>query len=112
MGDGSSRSCRLCTISFANFLCSDDLALSQKLAEELRYERETIPEAEPDSLTAFKKRGAWEVCENASPAVPVKLMSQVENVEGSDEVTLTRKFGNERCASNQLCFSLFGLMLD
>jgi complement component 1 Q subcomponent-binding protein len=39
-----------------------DLALSQKLAEELKYEQEANSEAEePESLTTFKKRGTWEV---------------------------------------------------
>jgi hypothetical protein len=36
--------------------------LSQKLAEELNYEQEAITGAEePEFLTAFKKRGVWEV---------------------------------------------------
>ena len=39
-----------------------DLALAQKLAEELKYEQEANTEAEePEFLTTFKKRGIWEV---------------------------------------------------
>ncbi|KAG6333197.1 hypothetical protein ID866_5894 [Astraeus odoratus] len=58
---------------------SSDVLLSQKLAEELKYEKEASNEAEPEFLTTFKQQGLW----------------QVEDVEGNDEVTLTRKFGNE-----------------
>lgn len=48
----------------AKFVGADDLALSQKLAEELKYEQEANTEAqEPESLTAFKKRGVWQVGE-------------------------------------------------
>ncbi|KAF9652748.1 mitochondrial glycoprotein [Thelephora ganbajun] len=73
---------------------STDLALSQKLAEELKYEQEASTEAgEPEFLTAFKGRGVWEV----------------ENVEGSDEVALTRKFGNE---SIRVVFSISDLQTD
>lgn len=42
-----------------------DLGLSQKLAEELSYEQEASTGAEePEFLTAFKKRGVWQVGEN------------------------------------------------
>ncbi|KDQ58333.1 hypothetical protein JAAARDRAFT_99398, partial [Jaapia argillacea MUCL 33604] len=56
-----------------------DVALSQKLAEELKYEKEAATEADPDFLKAFKAQGIW----------------QIEDVAGNDEVTLTRQFGNE-----------------
>jgi len=47
---------------FANFTHIADLALSQKLAEELKYEQEAKTMAEePEFLTAFKKHGVWEV---------------------------------------------------
>jgi len=73
---------------------STDLALSQKLTEELKYEQEVGAEAkEPEFLTAFKKRGVWEV----------------DSVEGSDEVTLRRKFGNE---SVRVMFSISDLQTD
>ena len=59
------------TVAFSQFfllICfggAADLALSQKLAEELSYEQEASTEAEePEFLTAFKKHGVWEVCEN------------------------------------------------
>ena len=46
--------------------CPDtaDLGLSQKLAEELKYEQEANTEAEPEFLTEFKKRGVWGVREH------------------------------------------------
>jgi hypothetical protein len=48
----------------ANFPGAADLALSQKLAEELNYELEANTGAEePEFLTAFKNRGVWEVGE-------------------------------------------------
>jgi complement component 1 Q subcomponent-binding protein len=73
---------------------STDLALSQRLAEELKYEQEaSTGTEEPEFLTAFKKHGVWEV----------------QTVEGSDEVTLTRKFGNE---SIRVMFSISDLQND
>ena len=52
----------LCRSTFTNFTRAADLALSQKLAEEFKYEQDASAEAEePESLTAFKKRGVWEV---------------------------------------------------
>jgi len=73
---------------------SSDLALSQKLSEEFKYEQDANTGAgEPEFLTAFKKRGVWEV----------------ESVEGSDEVALTRKFGNENI---RVVFSISDLQND
>jgi hypothetical protein len=40
-----------------------DLALSQKLAEELQYETETNGSADPDFLKSFKAQGVWTVRE-------------------------------------------------
>lgn len=49
-------------VPFADCTHTADLALSQRLAEELKYEQEANTEAEePESLTTFKKRGTWEV---------------------------------------------------
>ncbi|KAI0090296.1 mitochondrial glycoprotein [Irpex rosettiformis] len=56
-----------------------DVALSQKLAEELQYESEASQEAEPDFLKSFNAQGVW----------------KIEDVAGNDEVTFVRKFGNE-----------------
>ncbi|KAH9924087.1 mitochondrial glycoprotein [Fomitopsis serialis] len=56
-----------------------DVALSQKLGEELQYEKDSAAEAEPDFLRAFKAKGVWEI----------------EDTAGNDEVALRRKFGNE-----------------
>jgi hypothetical protein len=51
-----------CRSIFTNLTHTADLALSQKLAEEFKYEQDASAEAEePESLTAFKKRGVWEV---------------------------------------------------
>jgi complement component 1 Q subcomponent-binding protein len=62
MGDGSGRPCCPSLNLFANRTHTADLALSQKLAEELKYEQEAATEAEePEFLTAFKKRGVWQV---------------------------------------------------
>jgi len=63
MGDGS---CELFPPfrSFrAKFAHTADLALSQKLAEELKYEQDSAEAEEPEFLTAFKERGVWEVRE-------------------------------------------------
>jgi len=43
------------------------------------YEKEADKTAEPEFLKAFREQGVW----------------AIEDVEGNDEVTLTRKFGNE-----------------
>ena len=57
-----------------------DVVLSQKLAEELQYEKTSAEGvSEPEFLTSFKADGTW----------------KVEDVSGNDEVTLTRNFGNE-----------------
>ncbi|TFK48938.1 mitochondrial glyco protein [Heliocybe sulcata] len=58
---------------------ASDVALSQKLQEELKYEKETAVEQEPEFLTTFKSQNIW----------------KIEDASGNDEVTLTRKFGNE-----------------
>jgi len=58
---------------------ASDVVFSQKLAEELKYEKEGIATEEPEFLKTFKAQGVW----------------TIEDVEGNDEVTLTRKFGNE-----------------
>ncbi|KAG2156899.1 mitochondrial glycoprotein [Suillus bovinus] len=59
---------------------STDVVLSQKLAEELKYEKEAVADApEPEFLKTFKEQGIWEI----------------QDVTGNDEVTLVRKFGNE-----------------
>lgn len=57
-----------------------DVVLSQKLTEELQYEKTAaVDVAEPEFLKSFKEQGIWEI----------------EDVSGNDEVTLIRKFGNE-----------------
>jgi hypothetical protein len=38
-----------------------DLALSHKLAEEIKYEKEAAQPNEPDFLKAFKAQGVWAV---------------------------------------------------
>jgi len=61
---------------------STDVSLSQKLKEELKYEQESLAEtrkATPEFLKSFLEQGIW----------------SINDVKGNDEVTLTRKFGNE-----------------
>ncbi|KAK2461143.1 hypothetical protein APHAL10511_006670 [Amanita phalloides] len=60
---------------------STDVELSQKLQAELQYENESgadLPKA-PDFLRAFQEQDVW----------------TIEDVPGQDEITLSRKFGNE-----------------
>ena len=69
------------------------------MAEELKYEKESVATEEPGFLKAFKEQGVWTVSPVSTPvAVDVHGLSllQIEDVEGNDEVTLTRKFGNEK----------------
>ncbi|KAH7907540.1 mitochondrial glycoprotein [Hygrophoropsis aurantiaca] len=66
---------------------SSDVVLSQKLAEELKYEKEAAESAAPEFLKTFKEQGLW----------------TIEDTVGNDEVTLTRKFGNENI---RLMFSI------
>lgn len=40
---------------------SADVLLSQKLAEELKYEKEAATEPEPEFLTTFKQQDLWKV---------------------------------------------------
>jgi complement component 1 Q subcomponent-binding protein, mitochondrial len=76
-----------------------DLALSQKLAEEISYEREAAAQeaGEPEFLKAFKAQGTWQVTSDvcAGRYTFTDGASQVVENPGADEVTLTRKFGNE-----------------
>ncbi|KAF7763678.1 hypothetical protein Agabi119p4_8215 [Agaricus bisporus var. burnettii] len=67
---------------------STDVTLSQKLQEELNYEKETGGSLEdvPQFLKDFKSHGVW----------------TIEETPSHDEVTLSRKFGNE---SLRLIFS-------
>ncbi|KAH8087183.1 mitochondrial glycoprotein [Cristinia sonorae] len=66
---------------------ASDVALVQKLTEELSYEKDVAKEAEPEFLTAFKGQGVWEI----------------SDIAGNDEVTISRKFGNENI---RLIFSI------
>ncbi|KZV98167.1 mitochondrial glyco protein [Exidia glandulosa HHB12029] len=70
---------------------SSDAALSAKLQEELTYEETNTegaaPGTTPEFLKAFQEQGIWTIVET----------------QGSDEVTLTRKFGNEQI---KLVFSI------
>lgn len=64
-----------------------DAELSARLAQEIAYEQETAAaaatesesEAEPSFLATFRKQGIW----------------KIEDVAGSDEIALSRDFGNE-----------------
>jgi len=66
-----------------------DVPLSSKLLEEMKYEKESMAEfsKDPDFLRDFKAQGKW----------------QIENTPFNDEVTLSRKFGNENL---RLTFSI------
>lgn len=46
-----------------------DVLLSQKLAEELKYEREASEKAEPQFLATFRQGGIWNVCNLAVGAM-------------------------------------------
>ncbi|KAH7887096.1 mitochondrial glycoprotein [Phlebopus sp. FC_14] len=72
---------RAFSVSSARFSAgSSDVLFSQKLAEELKYEKEgLVEEGEPEFLKSFKQQGLW----------------SIEDVVGNDEVVLTRKFDNE-----------------
>ncbi|KIM70795.1 hypothetical protein SCLCIDRAFT_101234 [Scleroderma citrinum Foug A] len=77
----SSSASRTFSVSSARFSeGSTDVLLSQKLAEELKYEKEAATEPEPEFLTTFKQQDLW----------------KIDDALGNDEVTLTRKFGNEQ----------------
>ncbi|GAA6039871.1 hypothetical protein JCM8097_006772 [Rhodosporidiobolus ruineniae] len=66
-------------------------ALSTKLGEELKFETEAGGvQPEPEFVTQFKDEGVW----------------KINDEEGSDEIVLTRSFGNE---SIRLIFSISDL---
>ena len=56
--------------------------------------------SEPDFLREFKAQGKWQVCTKSLVfAAKLRLFLfqfQIEDTPFNDEVTLTRKFGNER----------------
>ncbi|KZT69088.1 mitochondrial glyco protein [Daedalea quercina L-15889] len=66
---------------------ASDVALSQKLGEELQYEKESASDAEPEFVRAFRAQGVWEI----------------DDIPGNDEIALKRKFGNENV---RLMFSI------
>ncbi|THH00108.1 hypothetical protein EW026_g2362 [Hermanssonia centrifuga] len=72
---------------------ASDVALAQKLSEELKYEKESAAPSDPDFLTAFKSQGVW----------------KIQDTVGNDEVTLTRKFGNETI---RLMFSIVDIQTE
>ncbi|KAJ7083060.1 mitochondrial glycoprotein [Mycena belliarum] len=70
---------------------SSDVALVQKLSEELKYEVEENANAEvPQCLTAFESQGIW----------------KIQDEPGNNEVVFTRQFGNENI---RLVFSVTDL---
>jgi hypothetical protein len=47
-----------------------DIALSQKLAEELQYEKDAnANEPEPEFLKSFKEQNIWQVCPFLVPSI-------------------------------------------
>ena len=67
-------------MTFLGHFTTADVVLSQKLSEELQYEKTaTVDAAEPEFLKSFREQGVW----------------KIEDVAGADEVALTRTFGNE-----------------
>ncbi|KAF9051924.1 regulatory protein suaprga1 [Panaeolus papilionaceus] len=71
-----------------------DVALSQKLQEELKYEQETAADNQtPEGVRSFLEQGVW----------------SIEDVRGNDEVTLSRKFGDE---SIRVMFSIADITED
>ena len=48
--------------SFSSNKVVADGALSEKIAEELKYEKEAAPESEPEFIKEFKSAGIWTVC--------------------------------------------------
>jgi len=69
---------------------SSDIAFVQRLQEELQYEKEASAEETPEFVKTFQSQGVW----------------AIQDVPGSDEVTLTRTFGNE---SIRVMFSIADL---
>ncbi|KAK7462848.1 Mitochondrial acidic protein mam33 [Stygiomarasmius scandens] len=72
-----------------------DGSLSNKLSEELKYETQAVEGAPavPEFLKKFKEQGVWEI----------------EDLPYHDEVTLSRKFGNENL---RLMFSIVDIRAE
>jgi len=73
-----------------------DISLSQKLKEELKYEQESLAEsgdATPEFLKTFLEQGIW----------------SIDDVRGNDEVTISRKFGDENI---RVIFSIADIQAD
>ena len=54
-----------------------DVALSQKLAEELQYETEAAAPEEPDFLKSFNAQGVWKVC---TPSLSLQVLTRTDGV--------------------------------
>ncbi|KAL9710114.1 Mitochondrial acidic protein mam33 [Leucoagaricus gongylophorus] len=97
---------------------SADVALSQKLQEELSYENETGGTSSdvPQFLKDFQAQNVWTVSTLFHVSCVLSFLSmtlptefrcgQISDVAGQDEVTLSRKFGNEEI---RLIFSIADL---
>lgn len=73
---------------------ASDIPLSQKLQEELQYEKEArANESSPEFLRNFLEQGVW----------------SIEDIPGHDEVALTRKFGDENI---RIIFSIADIQAD
>jgi complement component 1 Q subcomponent-binding protein len=104
---GSGTSKQKFSLSFIWYLIRStwlaDIALAQKLQEELKYEQENLPDgpdSTPEFLKSFLEQGVWSV--RVFPYFcPFRslFLLQIEDIRGNDEVTLTRKFGDEKYVS-------------
>jgi len=72
---------------------SSYVTLSQKLKEELLYEKESLSETKPEFLTTFLKDGVW----------------TLHDATGNDEVTFSRKFGDENI---RVMFSIADIQVE
>jgi len=88
---------------FLRFHLTADIALSQKLQEELNFETQSVKDAPspPEAVTKFIEQGVWTVSIRQSvhmfpPSYPrFSFHLQLQDTRGNDEVTLSRKYGDE-----------------
>ena len=78
-----------------------DVALAQKLGEELKYEKEAAAPGEPEFLSAFKAQGVWRVRARSNCMRGHILTVAIAFILGSVSVSFDFDFGFHYESSTQ-----------
>ena len=98
-----------------SFICVADVSLSQRLQEELNYEQDAIAQtgdSTAEFLKTFLEQGIWSVsypfffcCVFYNDGLLILI--KVDDARGNAEMTISRKFGDEKCVGLPFLLSPF-----